>query len=216
MTSAVFFVVNRCATRIVAWCGVSFLALAAVGCASSAAPTAGDKPLGEAQSLGTSISTLGGWLSPYRADVLQGNVITKEQAQQLRAGLSRDQVASVLGTPLLKSVFHSNRWDYVFTWARQGSPDQQRRLTVWFEDGKLAKFVGDDMPSEQEFVQSISRPVNTSKSLPLQATPEQLQLFQAQQNALKASSAAPVANNAATPSATSYPALNAPNAQGAK
>lgn len=216
MTSAVFFVVNRCAARIAAWCGASFLTLALVGCASSDKLTAGDQPAGAAQSLGTSISTLGGWLSPYRADVLQGNVITKEQAQQLRVGLSRDQVAGVLGTPLLKSVFHSNRWDYVFTWARQGSPDQQRRLTVWFEQDKLAKFVGDDMPSEQEFVQSISRPVDTSASVPLQATPEQLQRFQAQQDALKASSSAPAATNATTPSATSYPALNAPIAQGAQ
>ena len=78
--------------------------------------------------------------------------LPKNKWQRLKVGMSREQVAGALGTPLLQSVFHNNRWDYVFTWARQGYPDQQRNLTTWFEDGKLAKFVGDDMPSELEFV----------------------------------------------------------------
>ena len=209
MTSAVLFIANQCRVRLAAIGVASVCALVLTGCASGA-PKAESE---QSASLGETVSTLGGWLSPYRPDVLQGNVITKEQAAQLSTGLSREQVAGLLGTPLLQSVFHSNRWDYVFTWARQGSPDQQRRLTVWFEDNKLAKFVGDDMPSEQEFVQSISRPIDTTEALPLSATPEQIKQFQAQQAALKANNAAPAANNANAPSTTSFPALNAQEAQ---
>ena len=209
MTSAVLFIANQCRVRLAAIGVASVCALVLTGCASGA-PKAESE---QSANLGETVSTLGGWLSPYRPDVLQGNVITKEQAAQLRTGLSREQVAGLLGTPLLQSVFHSNRWDYVFTWARQGSPDQQRRLTVWFEDNKLAKFVGDDMPSEQEFVQSISRPIDTTEALPLSATPEQIKQFQAQQAALKANNAAPAANNANAPSTTSFPALNVQEAQ---
>lgn len=209
MTSAILFIVNECRVRLAAVGVASVCALMLTGCASSAPQAQAEQPSG----LGATISTLGGWLSPYRADVLQGNVITQEQVAQLRVGLSREQVAGLLGTPLLQSVFHGNRWDYVFTWARQGYPDQQRRLTVWFEANKLVKFVGDDMPSEQEFVQSISRPIDTSEALPLSATPEQIKQFQAQQAAIKANSAAPAANNASTPSAASFPALNAQGVQ---
>lgn len=208
MTSAVLLIANQCRMRLAA-IGVAFVhALVLTGCASSDPKANAEQSTG----LGETIGTLGGWLSPYRPDVLQGNVITKEQAAQLRVGLSREQVAGLLGTPLLQSVFHSNRWDYVFTWASQGAPDQQRRLTVWFEDNKLVKFVGDDMPSEQAFVESISRPIDTSEALPLSATPEQIKQFQAQQAALKDNNAGPVANNANAPSTTNFPALNAQGA----
>lgn len=209
MTSATFFISTR---RRLQMCAVGLVA-ALVGCASGGG-SAPDAALSQSESgIGQAISTLGGFLSPYRPDILQGNVITKEQVAALKVGMSKEQVAGALGTPLLQSVFHNNRWDYVFTWARQGYPDQQRNLTTWFEDGKLAKFVGDDMPSELEFVQSISRPVNTEESLPLQATSEQLKLFQTQQAELKAKSTAPKANNATIPASATYPALNEQVAQ---
>ena len=54
-------------------------------------------------------------LGIYRPDVLQGNVVTAEQVAVLKPGLTRSQVTRTLGTPLLKSAFRDNRWDYVFT-----------------------------------------------------------------------------------------------------
>ena len=60
-------------------------------------------------------------LTPYRFDVVQGNFVAKEQVQMLQKGMSRRQVRDVLGTPLVASVFHANRWDYAFTLRRQGA-----------------------------------------------------------------------------------------------
>ena len=54
-------------------------------------------------------------LRPYRTEVVQGNVITQEQLSQLRIGMSRNRTLEVLGTPLLVSMFHNQRWDYVFS-----------------------------------------------------------------------------------------------------
>src|SRR3990167_7709544 len=53
-------------------------------------------------------------VTPYKIDIVQGNVVTREQAQALKVGMSRAQVRDVLGSPLLASVFHSDRWEYVF------------------------------------------------------------------------------------------------------
>ena len=55
-----------------------------------------------------------GWaptfLSPYRPDVHQGNIITKEMVEQLRIGMSREQVRFMLGTPLITSEFRKDSW----------------------------------------------------------------------------------------------------------
>ena len=58
-------------------------------------------------------------LTYYIPEVVQGNFISREQKEFLKLGMSRQQVRDVLGTPLVASVFHEQRWDYVFTIRRQ-------------------------------------------------------------------------------------------------
>jgi outer membrane protein assembly factor BamE len=113
----------------------------------------------------------------YRPEVVQGNFVSKEQAALLQPGMTRLQVRDTLGTPLLSSVFHGNRWDYVFTLKRQGIEEQSFRLTVFFKDDVLERFEGgDEMPSETEFVERISRQ-RDFKVPELEATEAQLAKF---------------------------------------
>ena len=58
------------------------------------------------------------WLTPYRTDVSQGNLISESMAAQLKKGMTREQVRAILGTPLLVDPFRANRWDYVFDFRR--------------------------------------------------------------------------------------------------
>jgi outer membrane protein assembly factor BamE len=89
-------------------------------------------------------------VQPYRPDVQQGNVVTKEMVDQLRPAMTRDQVRFLLGTPLLTSVFHLERWDYVYFLKRgKGDERQLRKLTVLFRNDRLEKFETDDMPPEK-------------------------------------------------------------------
>ncbi len=98
-----------------------------------------------------------GFITPYRIDIVQGNAITKEQAALIKPGLSRLQVRDVLGTPLVADPFHAARWDYIFT-LRRPNTDLQRRSVVVFFDGDVVKSLeAPDLPSEREFVASISR-----------------------------------------------------------
>ena len=96
-------------------------------------------------------------ITPYRIDIVQGNFVSREQAAQLKEGMTRDQVRFVLGTPLLTDMFHANRWDYIFSFKRGNtSVVQERRLTVWFDGDRLAKWVGaDELPSESEMISEI-------------------------------------------------------------
>ncbi len=98
-----------------------------------------------------------GFITPYRIDIVQGNVISKEQAALLKPGLTRLQVRDLLGTPLVTDPFHASRWDYIFTLRRPGAEEQRRSVVVQF-DGDVVKAVTvPDLPSERDFVASISR-----------------------------------------------------------
>ncbi|WP_082928735.1 outer membrane protein assembly factor BamE, partial [Cupriavidus gilardii] len=95
-------------------------------------------------------------ITPYRINIVQGNFVSREAAAQLREGMTRDQVQFLLGTPLLTDVFHANRWDYVFSFKRGNTQVvQQRRFTVFFDNDRLVRFGGDELPSEYELIAEI-------------------------------------------------------------
>ena len=75
---------------------------------------------------------------------------------QANKGMPRAQVMDILGTPLLVSVFHADRWEYVFTLKRQGVETKPYKLTVHFKGDALDKIDGEGMLTEQEFVESLS------------------------------------------------------------
>jgi outer membrane protein assembly factor BamE len=94
-------------------------------------------------------------VTPYKIDIVQGNFVSREQAAAVKPGMSRTQVRDILGTPLLTSVFHADRWDYVFTFKRQGLEPQARRVTVFFKGDALERIEADALPTEAEFVASM-------------------------------------------------------------
>ena len=98
-----------------------------------------------------------GFITPYRIDIVQGNAITKEQAALIKPGLTRLQVRDVLGTPLVADPFHANRWDYIFTLRRPGAELQRRSVVVIFDGDVVKTLEAPELPSEREFVASISR-----------------------------------------------------------
>ena len=116
-------------------------------------------------------------VSPYRIDVVQGNFVSSEQVALLKPGMERQQVRDLLGTPLLQSVFHSNRWDYVFTFKRQGEEPQLRKVAVFFTGATLDRFEADALPTEAEFVASLSKGRKTAEAPVLEATEESLKQF---------------------------------------
>ncbi|MEY3783238.1 MAG: hypothetical protein RIS97_1417 [Pseudomonadota bacterium] len=92
----------------------------------------------------------------YKADIAQGNFVSKEQVAALKLGMPRLQVADILGTPLLVSIFHADRWEYVFNLKRQGIETPSYKLTVYFKGDALDKIDGSNMPTEQEFIDSLA------------------------------------------------------------
>ncbi|MDR7306300.1 outer membrane protein assembly factor BamE [Rhodoferax saidenbachensis] len=152
---------NLCRGVASSWVALTLLALTGCGSLSGAGSKAAQA------------------ITPYKIDIVQGNVVTREQVAVLRPGMPRAMVQDVLGTSLLTSVFHAERWDYVFTLKRQGAEPQARRVTVFFKGDAMDRVEADELPSESEFVATLKSNPIKGPLPPLTASEENLSKFPA-------------------------------------
>ena len=139
----------------------------------------------------------------YKPEVLQGNLVSKEQAAAVQVGMNRAQVRQIMGTPLVTDLFRADRWDYVFTVKnRRGIEPQKYAVTVLFAGDLVSRIEGrDDLPTDQDFIDMLGGD-KTYKPRNLEATPEQLARF-AERNK-PANAAQPAAT---APAASTYAPL---------
>lgn len=74
----------------------------------------------------------------YTITVRQGNYLDQEAIAQLKPGMTKQQVRSLMGTPLVSDPFHQNRWDYYYQYGRGSNISEQRHVTLLFSGETLA------------------------------------------------------------------------------
>jgi len=78
----------------------------------------------------------------YRPDINQGNYLAPADVQKIHTGMTKQQVAYVLGTPMLDDPFGNNTWYYVFRQQPGHEDVKQQTLTLTFNDaGTLTNVV---------------------------------------------------------------------------
>jgi outer membrane protein assembly factor BamE len=97
----------------------------------------------------------------HRIDVQQGNVITQEQIDQLKPGMSTRQVRFTLGSPMITDVFHQDRWDYVYRMDPGKGEIEQHRIVLYFENDLLTRIEGDFRPNPQPDLAATSKPATS-------------------------------------------------------
>ena len=140
-------------------------------------------------------------IKPYKPEVVQGNFVSQEQVQALRPGMPKQVVRDILGSPLVTSLFHADRWDYAFTIQRQGAEPQLRRFSVFFDGERLARIEGDALPTEAEFAARLESRRPPASLPPLKATEQQLARYPARP--------APAPETSAPAATLAYPPLEA-------
>jgi outer membrane protein assembly factor BamE len=73
----------------------------------------------------------------YKQNVQQGNAHEQEDLDQIELGMTKKQVAYLLGTPAVQDPFHKDRWDYISMFSRRGGEPVRRLVTLWFKDDAL-------------------------------------------------------------------------------
>ncbi len=87
----------------------------------------------------------------YRIDVPQGNFLDKKDVEQLRIGMTKEQVTYVLGKPVVSDSFDHDKWYYVYEMKRgmrKRGEDFKKELIIQFNEDKIAEVTGDFELSE--------------------------------------------------------------------
>lgn len=108
------------------------------------------------------------YLTPYKLPIQQGNIVESESLTKLKSGMSKNQAAQVLGTPLLNDIFHASRWDYVHYLNKRGRMSEQKHVALIFEEEKLARLVGDGVPA----LEPMTMPEEAATAAPAAAPAE--------------------------------------------
>ena len=87
----------------------------------------------------------------YRQPIYQGNLIESSIAEQLQQGMSKQQVATMLGTPSIADPFHHDRWDYTSTVRRGRSNDTEvKNFVVYFENDAVTRWEGEYFANQDQ------------------------------------------------------------------
>ncbi|MEN1940533.1 outer membrane protein assembly factor BamE [Luteimonas sp. MJ246] len=95
----------------------------------------------------------------YKQPVYQGSLVSPANAAQLQAGMNRQQVSALLGTPSIQDPFHHDRWDYTAT-ERVGRAGKTKvhNLVLFFEGDSLQRWEGDYFPDrDKELIGNVRR-----------------------------------------------------------
>ena len=87
----------------------------------------------------------------HRVEVQQGNILESSAIDELRVGMTRQQVRFLLGNPVIVDAFHANRWDYIYYTTPAGTDTTPQRLTLIF-DGDVLREIVDRYRAEDESV----------------------------------------------------------------
>ena len=84
----------------------------------------------------------------YKVAIQQGNVITQDMVDKLKPGMTRRQVAFVMGEPVIQDPFDDTKWVYLYSIDVPGVFSQESRLILFFDENDLLTVIsGDYAPS---------------------------------------------------------------------
>ena len=72
-----------------------------------------------------------------KREVQQGNLLPEKKIKQLKRGMTKEEVAVLMGTSLLSPMFNNNRWDYVYTWRKGSGSDAIQHVIIYFANDRV-------------------------------------------------------------------------------
>ena len=76
----------------------------------------------------------------YKINVQQGNILTEEELTSLSEGMSKGQVRSILGTPLMVNPVDPTRDYYIYTFQRSGGEIREQRVVMYYENDRFSHY----------------------------------------------------------------------------
>ena len=76
---------------------------------------------------------------PYKLPMDQGSLLSQQNLERIKPGLTREQVKFLLGSPSISDAFHRDRWDYVYYDRVDGEYSKPKRIAIIFKNEKVAE-----------------------------------------------------------------------------
>ena len=89
----------------------------------------------------------------YKDDINQGSVLERFKINQLKLGMSEQQVQELIGSPSIVDPFHNNQWHYVHHSILHERADVKYALILDFENGKLTNIDQSNIDALPELTQ---------------------------------------------------------------
>lgn len=107
----------------------------------------------------------------YHPDINQGNYLTAKDVAKIQKGMTQQQVAYTLGTPMLTDPFGTQTWYYVFRQELGHDPVTQETLTLNFDrNGILTEIKNEKNLATQESMETKEIQNSQPKAEPVAPT----------------------------------------------
>ncbi|AOE48940.1 outer membrane protein assembly factor BamE [Kangiella sediminilitoris] len=85
----------------------------------------------------------------YTPSVQQGNILQQEEINKIELGMSKSQIAYILGKPALNTNLDNNTWYYLYYLEPSSGESRSDRLILHFVDDKLDSLEGTVKPEKE-------------------------------------------------------------------
>jgi len=80
----------------------------------------------------------------YKLNIQQGNIVTQDMLEKLKPGMTKGQVAYIMGNPVLKDTFSTRQWDYTYRTERYEDDVKSYHIRVFFDQaGNYSHYEGE-------------------------------------------------------------------------
>jgi len=85
----------------------------------------------------------------YTPSIQQGNILQQDEVNKIEPGMTKSQIAFILGKPALNTNLDDNTWYYLYYLEPSSGEPRQERLILHFVEDKLERMEGTMKPEKE-------------------------------------------------------------------
>lgn len=72
------------------------------------------------------------WHFPYMMEVQQGNYITNKELDQIKIGMTKEQITMIIGYPINQFMFNQSHWEFIYSNYKNNKKLNEYVIKIYF------------------------------------------------------------------------------------